>query len=97
MTPEQKKEYYENGCAVGMGYARVVDGEISFPGDTPEEPVRSWSEEYAKFKAQGEFGADAFAEATAHIKKWPAPFKSWNAPKQIEWLDENHPLDKEGW
>lgn len=95
MTPEQKKDYYENGCAIGKGFMRM---EEFFAADTPEEPVRSWSEELAKFRKLGEFGHDAFVEATAHVKKWPSAFKTWDAGKQVAWLDEHYPLtDKEGW
>lgn len=66
---------------------------IFFPGDTPEEPVRSWSEEFARCRKLGDFGAEAFAEATEHIKKWPKGFKNWNEQKQVAWIDANHPLD----
>lgn len=71
-----------------------------FPADTPEEPVRSWSEEFARFRKMGDFGADALAEATEHIKKWPKGFKTWNEQKQVGWLDEKYPLTDskgDGW
>lgn len=63
-----------------------------FPSDTPEEPVRSWAEEFARFRKLGDFGAEAFGEATAHIKKWPKGFKETSEPAQVAWLDETYPL-----
>lgn len=73
---------------------------VEFPADTPEEQVRSWAEEFARCRKLGDFGAEAFGEATAHIKKWPNGFKGWNEAKQVAWLNEHHPLvDKKnaGW
>lgn len=45
MTPEQKKDYYENGCAVGMGYVRIEEDPETQPNPTqrkaePASPSR---------------------------------------------------------
>lgn len=56
--------------------------------------ARSWSEEFARCRKLGDFAGDAFAEATAHIKKWPKGFKEWNERKQVAWPDEHYPLSK---
>lgn len=73
---------------------------IFFSEDTPEEPVRSWAEEFARCRKLGDFGAEAFGEATEHIKKWPKGFKNWNEQKQVAWLDEHYALTDtkgDGW
>lgn len=51
----------------------------------------SWADVYQSCQSAGEYGAEEFAEATAHIRKWPNGFKTWSEYRQVVWLDENHP------
>jgi len=57
----------------------------------PEEPRRSWLEVFNRAKKEGDFGAEYFAEQTAHISRFPPGFGSWPQGKQVAWLDEFHP------
>jgi hypothetical protein len=97
------KNELENGCEVGTGYVRVVDGEITFPANTPEEPVRSWVEDVSKWARLDE--GEAHEELLRVTRgKWPpSNLSQWVRnprirPDLIAWLDEHYPLtDKEGW
>ncbi len=53
--------------------------------------MTSWADQYAAWAAAGEYGEFLRVAATEHIK-FPKGFRELPEKKQIEWLDEKHPL-----